>query len=400
MTGKKTFYDILGVPNTATTDQIKRRYRQLVRKYHPDVAEDKAAAKAAFIEIAEAYQTLINQDKRVIYDSSLWSQTLGARGNRPGSSPSYKPPSASGTRPQSRPTSTQSRPRPQAQSNTQQRSQGNRVGEANRFVAEAQTAFNRGQFRNAILASKEAQRLDPKNIQAHVILGDIYRIQGHVEEAISMYSVVVQLDPRNADVQAKLNRLTRQKTSARASTTTDERYTSLKLGINMIGWSMLAILLVYLSMNPGVPIEWLRNNIPIVDTWSAELVAVLMIGSFIVGLLLSLNELVHPLDEELVFKSVRSPAPKAANYPLLLILVVFNLFSFYLASAVYILVGLVQECLSKTVLRALIFTFAIVLIAALIYPEGRAQVFWFGGNIALPSLLFGWMIGDMFRPGW
>jgi molecular chaperone DnaJ len=62
------YYDILGVPRDADETAIKRAYRQLARKFHPDVAEDKVAAESRFKEINEAYEVLSDAQKRANYD--------------------------------------------------------------------------------------------------------------------------------------------------------------------------------------------------------------------------------------------------------------------------------------------------------------------------------------------
>jgi molecular chaperone DnaJ len=62
------YYEVLGVPRTAPEGDIKRAYRQLARKYHPDVATDKTAAENHFKEINEAYEVLSDPQKRANYD--------------------------------------------------------------------------------------------------------------------------------------------------------------------------------------------------------------------------------------------------------------------------------------------------------------------------------------------
>jgi len=64
----KDYYTTLGVERDATEEVIKKAFRKLARKYHPDVAEDKKGAEEKFKEINEAYEVLGDPDKRRKYD--------------------------------------------------------------------------------------------------------------------------------------------------------------------------------------------------------------------------------------------------------------------------------------------------------------------------------------------
>ena len=63
----RDYYDILGVERTASQDDIKRAYRRLARKYHPDVSRE-SDADARFKEVGEAYEVLKDPEKRGAYD--------------------------------------------------------------------------------------------------------------------------------------------------------------------------------------------------------------------------------------------------------------------------------------------------------------------------------------------
>ena len=69
-TTKRDYYEILGIAKNATQDEIKRAYRQLALKYHPDrvPAEQKKEAEEKFKELSEAYAVLSDPQKRSVYD--------------------------------------------------------------------------------------------------------------------------------------------------------------------------------------------------------------------------------------------------------------------------------------------------------------------------------------------
>jgi curved DNA-binding protein len=78
----KDYYQIMGVPRDADADQIKKAYRKLARKYHPDVSKEQDA-EARFKDVGEAYEVLRDPHKRAAYDQ------LGS-GPRPGEE--FRPP--------------------------------------------------------------------------------------------------------------------------------------------------------------------------------------------------------------------------------------------------------------------------------------------------------------------
>lgn len=80
----KDYYKTLGVKKNADADEIKKAYRKLARKYHPDVNPDDKSAEEKFKDLNEAYEVLSDEDKRAKYDrfGAEWQQYSRA-GGRP-----------------------------------------------------------------------------------------------------------------------------------------------------------------------------------------------------------------------------------------------------------------------------------------------------------------------------
>lgn len=78
----KDYYKTLGVKKNAGADEIKKAYRKLARKHHPDVNQGDKVAEEKFKDINEAYEVLSDEDKRAKYDrfGAEWQQFSGAGG--------------------------------------------------------------------------------------------------------------------------------------------------------------------------------------------------------------------------------------------------------------------------------------------------------------------------------
>ena len=68
MSGKRDYYEVLGISKNADEGEIKKAYRKLALKYHPDKNQGDADAEDKFKEAAEAYEVLSNSEKKAQYD--------------------------------------------------------------------------------------------------------------------------------------------------------------------------------------------------------------------------------------------------------------------------------------------------------------------------------------------
>src|SRR5436305_14716702 len=99
---QQDYYAVLGVPASASQDEIKKQYRRLAAKHHPDKNPNDPKAADKFKSISEAYQTLGDAEKRKQYDDMRRLGAFGGFGGgggarthtRPGAAYGYPPPGA------------------------------------------------------------------------------------------------------------------------------------------------------------------------------------------------------------------------------------------------------------------------------------------------------------------
>ncbi len=87
----KDYYKILGVSRNATAEEIQKAYRQLVRKYHPDLNPEDKQAQEKFKEVQEAFEVLNDPKKREMYDryGSAFEYAAAGGGGAPGGARTY-----------------------------------------------------------------------------------------------------------------------------------------------------------------------------------------------------------------------------------------------------------------------------------------------------------------------
>ncbi len=453
------YYQMLGLAPTATPEEIKKRYRELARRYHPDVNPDPAASHQ-IKTINEAYHVLNDPDRRSVYDAHrILSQPTTPRANASsrteapprganagGAAPPPRPqtsrpadnPRTAGTGP-SRPYSggragfngfgrtapdddTDSSPPRSASAGPQaaRKPAGREApkgGNINSLLSEAQLAFVNRRYREAEELCGKALQVDQRNATVYELLGDIYARKGQNESATTAYSYAIQFNPYNYSIHSKLDRIMGRQESHDPSPTMTRpvavprpgwggladthRDLSLMLFSILLSLAFVGLLFAF-HFNPG---EAMARGLPWVTLLSPNMLVAASLDGLIAGILLAFYGGMRPISEELV----RHEGPSQGTQPkrsgpisLVVLLGLFSCVLFYLSAAVFVGIGLIYGKLSSSLLRAYAATGALVGLFSLIASDanvrfGAVPVAVFVGNALFPTLLIGWSIGDSIR---
>lgn len=382
----RDYYEVLGVPPHATDEQIRRRFRELARKYHPDVNRS-PDAEHRFKEITEAYRVLSSPSLRADYDLMRRSAQQARSGT---GGASTTPP------PRSRPTTHQHtrQGRSSASSFTYTSARAAEM-EAQQLLQQAMLSYARGNLREAASLAKRVLRLQRHNAQAYEILGDVYRQERRIEEAIAMFTCALQCNPRSASAQSKLDALLRQRFFAGAedSTFSSTRMLWARYGL-VLGWFVVMMLVLapwYLALEADGTFQ----GIGFISRWSMALVLLMLTAGMLSGALMALGGAVEPI-AQVVWWPHRQGVPQA-RLAVAGLLGVLGLFAFYAAAFLYLLIASTQNAFHRTLNRAVGVVVGLTLGFLLSYVPGREQVALFAPNVLWFGVLCGWAFGDAVR---
>src|SRR5260370_1574407 len=83
-TGKQDYYEVLGISRGAKDEDVRKAYKKLARKYHPDVNPGDKAAEERFKKVQEAYDILSDENKKKVYDQyGFYSDNIPPNGGGP-----------------------------------------------------------------------------------------------------------------------------------------------------------------------------------------------------------------------------------------------------------------------------------------------------------------------------
>jgi curved DNA-binding protein CbpA len=181
MASQRNHYEILGVTRQATTEEIKKKYRELARKFHPDKVQDKDLGQKVFAQINKAYAVLSDPSQRATYDTSL---TADSAAQRHAGTPAASAPRGANAQPLS----------------------AQQFANVARLIVEAEEAMMQNKIANVPQMCEIILNTDPRNIKALGILGDALAQMGQPQKAAAAYRQALQIAPSSL-IQAKLRRL-------------------------------------------------------------------------------------------------------------------------------------------------------------------------------------------------
>lgn len=352
---RKTAYQILGLAQSASADEIRSAYRKLALKHHPDRSDDPKSVEI-FISITEAYNRLNDTDRRRAYDRSL------------------TPPAAQTHERRAAPT----QPRPEERRQAEER----RTMVATE-VMRLSTMFSRGQFGSAETLARRIVKLDASQPVPYAILGDVARSRGDLAEAAKMYAYAVQMDPGNSTYQRRHEELLNISVAGVSAEVAQKGVPAL-----LVGFGMVLLAGIYLALSKEAP---LFSSVSQISSWTLGLLVMTFLSGVIIGSCLAIGDW---LDR---FNSTATRGRIAPHVALATVAIV----SFWVASVLYFILGSTQKSFNVSTSRLVGGVAAGVLIltaCAAISPSlAPAQVLLWGGNVMYMGSLSGWFVSDSFR---
>jgi curved DNA-binding protein CbpA len=381
-------YEILGLSQKATAEEIKQRFRALARRWHPDVAKSEDATER-FKAINEAYRVLGDPERRANYDSELKLASSRAASTASPRATGSARTSSTHPRPQS-PQRDRGGAGPQAARRPSADASA-RTYAVGRLLADAQAAMSRMRLNEAAGFCRAVLELDRRNPLALEILGDIARVRGRADQALAYYTMAIQGDPVNMRLQAKFEELARQPrpgatVSSRGTATGLRQATIVTVGLTLIT-VLFALANAVASSDSGS--GWAPWD------WNPGMLLGLITSGFIAGLIGRLSGMLRSARLELM-----TPPPsnrQRSAVPMGLILVMMSLVCFWLAGLVYVIVAAAQEAASSSIITAFAVCSVVVALYALLVTGVWLPVLLLGGNLVFPAFVGGWALGDSNR---
>ncbi len=198
MSLQRNYYEVIGVAPTATTDDIKKKYRELARQFHPDVVKDKTLGQKVFTQINQAYRVLADPEKRSQYDTTLLTDKVRSGTGGASVSPAS---GAAGTA-----VRTTSQTAASGSGLAAQPLSAQHAATAARLMVDAESAMMQNKLGNVKTICDKVLEIDPRNCKAFSLMGDALVQMGKPRDAAAAYRRAQQIAP-SALLQNKISRL-------------------------------------------------------------------------------------------------------------------------------------------------------------------------------------------------
>lgn len=404
MSNGKSHYEVMGLPDDATPEQIKKRFRQLAREYHPDLHRDRPEMHEVFVRISQAYEILSDPNRRATYDLDRRLQARREtefRSGSYGSAPfTQRPPSNSSAGRADAGGNGFTPPgaaRPPSDRTRDEREKKRQA--VNRLMDDARVAFQRGHLAEAKRLCQEVLEVSRVG-EAYQMLGDIASRQGRWNAALDNYTLAMQLLPNEPRLRRKFEEAAahvggagRVAGSRGGGGISGTGRASYQLGLACFGCAVILFLMFW-----GPSLQSQKLDLPFVDEWTVAHFASMMIVGFLSGAVLASSTLLDTFQRQLVEATVGTDR---FSLPIGLVLGFLGMFFFPLALLVYLAATHFKGGRSPSISGVLAAVVMLTLGFFLAAPEGaQIQTLVLGGNVIFITALVGWLVGDWFRPGW
>lgn len=357
---ERDLYEILGVRRDADAAEIRRAFRLKVRQIHPDVAANKEAAHLAFIELREAYATLSDEGKRLLYDLSITPEAVAE-------------PVA------------QEEPAP--------------VPGIDALLESAARDIEAGHYDAARRTLRDVFARDEENPDATLLLVRIMQATRSEDRALMLLEAAVSRFPTHHGLRVALNEARKTRAARPPVRVSPGRRTSaVRLVAAGLGVIASCVLLARGFTGRETGLDWLPvlNDVP----WS--LIRGVTLAALLLGASGTIAGVFPALENDLLWPS-RSGCdvgryPERWEEPIGVVLPLMALLNWFAALVVWIMFAIARGVFSRSLAAAFGISAVLAGAATLAEPEAAGRILVWLPGWALAALLAGRLLGDFFRP--
>lgn len=349
-------YAALGVARDAEAAEIRRAYRRRVREIHPDVAQNKADAHTAFIQLQESYAILSDAEERRRYDNSLSARAAPAK-----EPPKYRAPSDDD------------------------------------WVRQAERDLSEGNLRTAHKALAEILKRNPEHPKALLLLARVFHAAGRKQDRLTVLYYGVEHNPSDTALRLELNRALGE--AARVKPVKrDRKRTKTSFVPAVIGFAVMVPLYFYLLTSGGPPLPVMGS---LIGTTPANAVLATTSIAAYVACLAAWAGIVPQLDDILLYSENRACAIFAPRHRMPapgLVMVPMAMLNYLMAAAWFLGTWFTRGSVSVGLAGAFLLAPLLSFVVAALHPQEMPHILLWLPGWTLFAVFAGWFLGDLIRP--